>query len=381
MEQVQALLQWAKDKNVVMGKDVNLVNVSGRGMGVKAKRRLRRGQTILNVPIEVIRSLHTVPEQIIQKLPKDMSLHGLLAADLALGQSTTPTVWQSSFPTLQDFEATTPFLWHEDLQRLLPRASKDLLTKQQARFFREWGFVSKAFPDLQQKDYLCAWFIINTRTFYFETEEMKKYLPDDRMALLPVADFFNHADHGCKVSFSSEGYTILSDRVYDVGQEIHISYGDHSNDLLLTEYGFVLTENCWDTFSIEDGILSIIDESQKAELQKHNCLGPFTLSVNDRESWHGTQVALSLTCGTRQEWEKMIHMEGDCSPNLQRKIDILMVQVLDEFLETTKVKLTEINNLQVGLEMQRHLLIQRWDQICNMAERIIQHLRSQLTED
>ncbi|KAL7954773.1 hypothetical protein V8C34DRAFT_293412 [Trichoderma compactum] len=381
MEQVQALLQWAKDKQLMLGKNVNLITVSGRGVGVVAKRRLKKGQTILSVPIEAIRSLHTVPQQIVQSLPDDISLHGLLAADLALERPEVPTMWRSALPALQDFELTTPFMWHENLQALLPQASKDLLRKQQSRFFREWDLVSKAFPSIQQEEYLCAWFIINTRTFYYETPEMKKYLPDDRMALLPVADFFNHADHGCKVSFSPEGYTILSDRAYNPGEEVYISYGDHSNDLLLTEYGFILSENRWDAFSAEDVILSHLSESQKAELQKHDCLGPFTLGVDDTESWRGTQVALSLQCRPQLEWETLMHLEGDYPPSLLKKIDAAMIQVLDEFIETAQHSLGEINNLQVGQEIQKNILSQRWNQICTMAAQIIVRLKARSTDN
>ncbi|KAH0522615.1 hypothetical protein TsFJ059_006438 [Trichoderma semiorbis] len=381
MEQVQALLQWAKGKQVMLGKNVNLIHVPGRGMGVIAKRRLKKGQTILSVPIEAIRSLHTVPRQIVQSLPDDISLHGLLAADLALERPEAPTIWRSALPTLQDFEATTPFMWHENLQALLPQASENLLRKQQSRFFREWDFVSKAFPSIQQEEYLCAWFIINTRTFYYETPEMKKYLPDDRMALLPVADFFNHADQGCKVSFSPEGYTILSDHAYNTGEEIYISYGDHSNDLLLTEYGFILSENRWDTFSAEEVILSNLSELQKAELQKYECLGPFTLSVDDTESWRGTQVALSLKCRPHQEWEKLMHLERDYPPSLLKEIDTVMIQVLNELMETAKHRLREINNLQVGQEIQKNILSQRWNQICRMATQIIERLKARLTNN
>ena len=72
--------------------------------------------------------------------------------------------------------------------------------------------------------------IINTRTFYYVTAQMEAYPPDDRLALLPVADLFNHAAGGCQVSFTPDGcFSVCADRVYRAGEEVYVSYGEHSN--------------------------------------------------------------------------------------------------------------------------------------------------------
>ncbi len=64
------------------------------------------------------------------------------------------------------------------------------------------------------------------------------------MAQSPFSDYFNHTSSpsACNVLFSSSGYTITTPAKIKQGEEVYISYGNHSNDFLLTEYGFILPE-------------------------------------------------------------------------------------------------------------------------------------------
>ncbi|KAL7939994.1 hypothetical protein V8C42DRAFT_356531 [Trichoderma barbatum] len=351
MEDIQALKLWA-EKKAILEKDVDLVNLSGRGVGVITKRKIKKGQTILNFPMGSIRSLHTVPKGIVQKLP-NVSLRGLLAADLAVDQSSDLAPWRTVLPPLESLKAATPFMWHEDLQSLLTKASKDILYKQQLKFAEDWKLVSEAFQKLPREEYAYAWLINN---------------------------FFNHADEGCKMEFTEHEYTLLTDREYEAGQEIYFSYGKHSNGLLLTEYGFVLMENRWDTFSM-DITLSELSELQRAELQKPGCLGPFKLSVGNVESWRGTEVTPSLLCHPQEGWKNTTRLKGDGALSIQREIDTKIMQMLGDFLKainrdatpdhyacyTLRKMLEEIETTQIGQETQRCLLIQRWEQIRIMA--------------
>ena len=60
---------------------------------------------ILTVPISALRTKDTVPTSIISRLPKDATVHGLLAADLALNKAANETKyskWQAVVPTVED---------------------------------------------------------------------------------------------------------------------------------------------------------------------------------------------------------------------------------------------------------------------------------------
>ncbi len=143
---------------------------------------------------------------------------------------------------MTDFEVCMPMLWREDLRTryevddkgcrsvcsLLPPAigngcwahplvskfsnqtSGGLLDEQEKKFQRDWDIVNRTFPSMARYTYLYYWLIVNTRSFYHEEPGSKATRPkDDRMALCPFADFFNHADHGV----SEVGYTLWMQRL------------------------------------------------------------------------------------------------------------------------------------------------------------------------
>ncbi|KAK4095707.1 SET domain-containing protein [Parathielavia hyrcaniae] len=375
MEARQNLLRWAKSQGILQD-GISFVEIPGRGNGIVARRRLKEGQTLLTVPPKAFRSLHSVPENVLTKLAPDVSIHALLAAELALDKSPDLAPWKAVLPTLSDFEVTMPFMWHHELQDLLPQPAKDIVRRQQAKFSRDWQSVSKAFPAMHRDEYLYAWFVINTRTFYYVTAQMEAYPPDDRLALLPVADLFNHAAGGCRVSFTPSGrFSVCTDRAYRAGEEVYISYGEHSNDFLLAEYGFVLEENRWDQISLQDLLLPKLDMTQRAQLESRDCLGSFTLSA-DNLGCRKTQVALRLLCCTQEEWQWFVDIEEDHGPTCQRKVDVLLMQLLQDLSGGAKKMLEDIGEMSIGRSVQRELLAGRWKQIQTMVTQAIDRLKA-----
>lgn len=130
----------------------------------------------------------------------------------------------------------------------LSTVSASLLANQHRKYNLDWEATHAAFPEILQETYRYNWCLVNTRTFYYVrpgTQTPKVH--DDCMALVPFADFFNHADKGCIVEFNHKGFTIYADKTYEKGEELYISYGSHSNDFLLVEYGFTLKENVYNS--------------------------------------------------------------------------------------------------------------------------------------
>ncbi|CAH0054413.1 unnamed protein product [Clonostachys solani] len=241
MDAIESLLRRAEGQGVKIS-GIKPIAVPGRGIGVVAIHDIKEGDAIMTVPIEAIRSLHTIPEDISCQLSPEMTIHGLLAAELALHRNPTAD-WAGLVPQWTDFEATVPMLWPEELQLLLPAEAKRILAKQLARFKIDWDTFRKGFPNQDRRDYLYAWLLVNTRAFYFDMNNMMSYPWHDRLALLPVADLFNHANTGCIVSLMTEHYIITADRPYRASEEMCISYRDHSNNYLISEYGFLLRDN------------------------------------------------------------------------------------------------------------------------------------------
>jgi hypothetical protein len=261
-------------------------------------------------------------------------------------------------------------MWPRDLQALLPKVAKELLQKQQTKFRRDWGMMSKAFPDITREVYLYNWLLVNTRSFYYAVKPTEPLPVGDRMTLQPVADLLNHADRGCMVSFSSDGFTVTADRKYQAGEEIYITYGGHSNDFLLTEYGFILlAQNRWDEVCLDEIILPSLSKQQKAELDDRGFLGNYMLDA-ETPGCHRTQVALRLLCCTPVQWRRFVDAADDREAS-QQKVNALLVRLLKSFVDRIQVRLEDIRQLNAGSRSQKELLRQRWEQIDKMVRQTI----------
>ncbi|KAI1077505.1 SET domain-containing protein [Whalleya microplaca] len=361
MDAHQELLDWATDKGVKLN-GIAPKRIPGRGIGLIATRAIKPEETILDVPTACLRSIDTVRKSLIRKLPNSISVHGLLAADLALDTSGKYTVWNAVCPSPADLSGM-PLVWPPELQNLLPPAARELLAKQQAKYARDWGAVSSAFPELSAQEgegYRYAWLLVNTRTFYYVNARLKRRPKEDHMCLQPVADLFNHGDEGCGVAFDGEGFSIKAARTYAAGEEVKICYGRHGGDFLLVEYGFVMGGNRWDEVLLDEVVLPRLSPRQRERLEEVGFLGKY---VMDRETaCYRTQVALRLLCCGVREWKKFVDGVDD-GELYQGVVDQLLRELLMEYERKIEDTISEVEALDVGEPEQREALVQRWKQV------------------
>lgn len=404
----EELLTWASSVGVEID-SIRPMRISGRGFGVVATDHIPKDTDILTVPVSALRTKDTVPTTIVASLPKDVTVHGLLAADLALNQAANDnkySKWQAVVPTVEDIKQSMPLTWPASLQSLLPAGASQLLDKQRAKFDKDWNTVSAAFPiegkakakagpvrkECTRDEYLYAWLLVNTRTFYFVTPKTEKLPKEDHMALQPVADLFNHTDRdGCHVTFDhADSFAFRTTRAYEKGDEVHISYGSHSNDFLLVEYGFVLAQNHWDEVRLdEDVIMPALSRRQREELEDVGFLGNYVLD-NDTLC-HRTQVALRQMAVTSRyggltmdEWRKFVSGLDDGEKS-QAKVDAQAVRLLEKYEATIKTKEKELRKLRFQEEDgdedmnkgRRDTLLGRWEQIRTLVEATIERLENE----
>lgn len=325
-----------------------------------------------------------------------------------------------------------PLTWPSSLTARLPPAAKSLLEKQRAKFERDWTLVSGSFPlkgvegrrdgsgqvihpvdaACSREAYLYAWLLVNTRTFYFVTPKTEKLPKEDHMALQPVADLFNHTDKGgCNVTFDHDGsFSFKTTKPYEKGEEVHISYGSHSNDFLLVEYGFVLESNLWDEVNLDDAIIPSLTSStrrpgRKEALEEVGYWGNYVL---DRETvCHRTQVAVRLLltgCGTQNPRNGNMSMEDwrrfvtgyDGKEIVQQTVDSILAKLLESYLMVVAEEMAEIEGIEFGEDKEaadgldeknktttttkmnqtrRDLLLKRWSQIEDLVTATIIRLR------
>lgn len=321
------------------------------------------GDEILAAPTSVLRTVHTVPKSI-SRVVGTVSVNGLLATELAMDTSEVRAPWRAVLPTNDDFKESMPLMWHHSLQALLPPASLSLLESQRKKISFDWTAVSSAFPTLSYDLYLYNWLVVSTRTFYYTSPKIKSKKPlsrDDCLALIPLADDFNHADFGCEVTFSHTGYKICTDRQIEEGEEVYISYGNHSNDFLLAEYGFILAENRWDEICLDETILPLFSEEQKRILKEAGFLGNFVL--DKRTVCYRTYVALRLLCMPVNSWHRLVANGLEDEDKYRMTADKILLKALKLYLDSVDEKLKQVEVLDCGLDSQRETLRRRWKQI------------------
>lgn len=329
------------------------------------------------MPTTLLRTVDTVPKSIRKKLPSDISVHGLLAADLALDKSTTYKLWNAVVPSKSELEDSCPLAWVPELQAYLPAPAAERLRKQQSKFARDWEEVRLAFPALTEQEYRYAWMLVNTRTFYYSTPKTEKlYHRDDRMAMQPVADLFNHADEGCAVAFDPESFTIRANRTYEAGEEVFICYGRHGNDFLLAEYGFVLEENKWDEVGLDEPVLSHLTKEQRIDLENVGFSGNYRLDADT--VCYRTQIAVRRLCMPVDKWKRLVDGLEDAEV-LKGKVDELIVKLLRAYEKDVLGIIAELEGMKDGTEGQRGMLRKRWSQIRVLVEDTIRRLEADRT--
>jgi len=310
-----------------------------------------------------MRTVLTVPKSISKPIGA-ITVQGLLAAELAMDTSEIRAPWRAVLPTKEDFEESMPLMWHPSLQTLLPPESLSLLENQKKKLSVDWTTVSTAFPALTYDSYLYHWLTVSTRTFYYSSPKIKTKKPlshDDCLAFIPFADCFNHADVGSKVTFSPSGYKICADRHIEKGEEIYISYGNHSNDFLLAEYGFILDENKWDEIALDEVILPLFSEEQKETLKEAGFFGNFVLDV--ATVCYRTQVALRLLCMVPNRWHQLVVDGLGDEDEYQVDVNNILLKGLKAFLKIVHERHKQVEMLDCGNPCQRDTLSRRWKQI------------------
>ncbi|AEO54827.1 hypothetical protein MYCTH_2297882 [Thermothelomyces thermophilus ATCC 42464] len=424
MDVYEELVAWARDKGVELH-GVAPREFPGRGVGIVVTKHIKPGDLLLRIPSSVLRTADTVRPEVKESLPKDTKVHALLAADLALDSPTSEySIWNAVVPSREAITTSLPLAWDTRLHPYLPKPALAILRKQQAKFNRDWAVIQQsplaagsssssssttttssstttALTDksrsptttttttttttaktgtITRQTFLYTWLLVNTRTFYHETAGAAAHRArDDRMVLQPVADLLNHAAAGyATAGFDGAGgigwFTVAADRAYAPGEEVHICYGRHHNDLLLVEYGFLLADNRWDEVGLDDAVLPALSGAQRALLDERGFLGNYVLDAGT--VCYRTRVALRLLCCvSAAQWERLVNDGEDGGEALQEEVDRLLVRLLKKYRGTVvEGKIRELEALDVGLPSQREILRTRWQQIGRLIDQTIDRL-------
>ena len=311
-----------------------------------------------------------------------LSVNGLLAVSIAINGISKQ--WDAILPTPSDITESIPFNWHPNLQALLPPGASTLLAAQQKKVKSDHDAVTVYFPIVDFDSFVYNWFLVSTRTFYYTVpapkgkKKAKNEPPldhDDCISLAPFADCFNHTSNGtCSVTFSPTGYVLTTSSAIKKGDEMFISYGNHSNDFLLAEYGFILSsssgeENTWDEIPLDLLLLPLFNDGQKQALKDAHFLGRYVL---DKDGvCYRTQVAVRLLCMSEGKWDKLVATGLEGSEKSQKDVDDVLVKELKAYSLVVNDHLERVEKEVEGLESQRDTLKRRWLQIQKLVENFL----------
>lgn len=343
-------------------------------------------------------------------LPENATVHGKLAAALALWYSNPEhqeyQLWQDVWPTQTDFQSTMPLYYPKEFQSLLPPSATSLLKAQQTKLEKDWTTLHPHLPSSISKPlYTYTWLIVNTRTFYWEYPDLPNSHPrlpkkrtrltaDDCYAMCPFMDYFNHSDTGCDPKADKKGYSVTADRAYKAGEEVFVSYGSHTNDFLLVEYGFILETNKNDAITLDGLLLPLLSAEQAAALKEDGFYGNYTLFAKEPVVCHRTQAVLRLLVLDNRRYSSFVSGDDDGSKD-QKRLDGYLADVLTKYSRKVMGVIEEVEGLEVkvkerrssrrksevggdGAEFragQRDMLLRRWKQIRDLVNGAVESLK------
>ncbi|KAF1841368.1 SET domain-containing protein [Cucurbitaria berberidis CBS 394.84] len=400
-EEHTRFVTWAEENGVTIN-GVAPARFVGRGMGIVAAQDIKKGDRLVDVRNTSLVHI-ALPSIKALKLPEHTTVHGRLAAALALWYSDSSSKneykpWQDVWPSEADFKHTMPLYYPPQLQSLLSPAATKLLTTQRANLEKDWADLHTSIPSISKEAFTYTWLIVNTRTFYWDYPDLPNAHPRlprqrkakltaaDCYAMCPVMDYFNHSDVGCEPTHNSSGYSVSADRAYTAGEEVSVSYGPHTNDFLLVEYGFLLERNANDSVPLDGLLLPLLSAEQSAALKEDGFYGTYTLSSASTTGspviCHRTQAVLRLIVLDSKRYAAFVGGDDDGSRD-QARLDSFLVGVLTRYSRHIVDVIEEVEEVQtreegegVAQPAQKDSLLKRWKQIQSVVNAAIKHLES-----
>lgn len=314
---------------------LDVKDVEGSGRGVYAAQPIVRSETLIRMPLSLLLNFTTVVRHITSHNknvqlrepyylhirvppPQDddiSSFYSTLSLDTLLGllsfqlvsmylilEKQHKSFWSPFLDMLPSLDELlmVPLVWKvlqlpdwEALFRLLPRSARKHADLVVDRFEKDWKVVSGLVPShfINRSTFLWAWMCINSRCLYMEMPQAKD--ASDNFTMAPYVDFLNHLnDDQCGIKIDTTGFHVVTSSSYSAGDQLYFSYGPHSNEFLLCEYGFTLPNNRWNYVDVTDYIVPLLRLKQVDYLKAYDYYGDYT--VNEEGMSFRTEIALAV---------------------------------------------------------------------------------------
>lgn len=290
LENASALQKWLSDSGLPPQKmGIQRVEVGERGL--VALKNIRKGEKLLYIPPSLIITADS--EWSCNEAGKVLKYHSVpdwpllatyLVSEASLGNSSRWSRYISALPR----QPYSLLYWNRSELDQYLEASQI-----RERAIERVTDVTGTYNDLRIKifskyPHLFPEEIFNMETFRWSFGILFSRLVrlpsmDGRVALVPWADMLNHS---CEVETfldydkTSRGVVFTTDRSYQPGEQVFISYGNKSNGELLLSYGFVPREGTNPSDSVE--LPLSLKRSDKCYEEKAEALRKHGLTTSQR---------------------------------------------------------------------------------------------------
>jgi hypothetical protein len=205
---------WAKERGV----EINSVapqQLPGRGLGLMTTAVIKEGTRLLFVPEKAMFKPDAlfVKRSGLERASPQAKLSVSIMAKFTPADSQLAT-WEATWPMKQDFDASMPLSWPQELVEHLPPPVLAPFERQKADYARDWE-AAKALceqHEWSEAKFRYYWSIVNSRSFHWKPSAGRA----GSMVLCPFVDYMNHGPTGSGVTVtqSSKGYEVVADRAY-----------------------------------------------------------------------------------------------------------------------------------------------------------------------
>lgn len=409
-QRLESLLQWANASSNEQSKASNAAYVSLKlevkdvenvGRGIYAVQQVQRNERLVRIPHSFLLNFTTVVAHITKhnslivlsdpifsnlQIPPAklddvgkvyskftyetltaLSSFQIVSLFLVLESQRPGSFWGPFMDMLPETEemGLSPLVWTvqqhpeaEKLTSLLPRSARKHADAIHSRFVKDMAVVEAL---LKETDYfttdrfLWAWMCINSRCLYLEMPLGKS--TDDNFTMAPYVDFLNHlCDDECGIKIDTSGFHVYASTQYKPGSELFFSYGPHSNEFLLCEYGFVLNENKWNYIDVSDYIMPLFLPKHVDFLKIKGYYNDYTIN-RDGMSFR-TEVALAtLQESTPEESSRLNSLVDGLihGAAYEARSQALLLQILQKIARDSTKKLESVS--RPGLPQQEAICV------------------------
>jgi len=270
------LQTWLSTNKFVNDPFLRAAVFSETGRGLQTCRNIAPGDLLVTVPLSLVisrsfaKNYFTTTGQYSSPQILSLSTQALLAFWLLKESKAGPR--SSYYPYLQSLPKSydNPFFCSPEEKLCLPDYLLSKVQEQENLFLRDYRRLLALEDVWSEREFSWAWFTVNTRAVYldhdprYEETQLIGQPSADRLALVPHLDLLNHSGGvTVKAGVTADGYQIVSLSAVQKYHQAFISYGPHDNTKLLVEYGFFLSNNPHESFSISlDDVCQFVQRSE-----------------------------------------------------------------------------------------------------------------------